>query len=112
MNSESVLSSWLQLTGLFLFAYVLGRLAYKTFNNLGTFYFNLGWIDFKSYGSWAVVTGGTDGIGKCYARKLASRGLNLVLISNQPDQFAHIANEFEKTYAVKIEFINADFTGI
>lgn len=29
----------------------------------------------------AVVTGSTDGIGKEYARELAKRGLNIVLIS-------------------------------
>ena len=32
-------------------------------------------------GTWAVVTGCTDGIGKAVALELATRGFNLVLIS-------------------------------
>ncbi|GMI75076.1 beta-ketoacyl reductase 1 [Hibiscus trionum] len=32
------------------------------------------------YGSWAIVTGCTDGIGKALAFQLASQGLNLLLV--------------------------------
>jgi 17beta-estradiol 17-dehydrogenase / very-long-chain 3-oxoacyl-CoA reductase len=34
----------------------------------------------KEYGSWAIITGSTDGIGKALAFELASKGLNLVLV--------------------------------
>ena len=30
--------------------------------------------DLKSYGSWAIVTGATDGIGKAYCVELAKKG--------------------------------------
>ena len=39
-----------------------------------------------SLGSWAVVTGATDGIGKGFAQQLAKQGLNLVLVSRSLDK--------------------------
>ncbi|MED6145243.1 Very-long-chain 3-oxoacyl-CoA reductase 1 [Stylosanthes scabra] len=38
----------------------------------------------KEYGSWAIVIGSTDGIGKAMALELASKGLNLLLIGRNP----------------------------
>ncbi|XP_068849372.1 inactive hydroxysteroid dehydrogenase-like protein 1 isoform X2 [Capricornis sumatraensis] len=40
----------------------------------------------KQYGRWAVVSGATDGIGRAYAEELASRGLNIVLISRNQEK--------------------------
>ncbi|KAE8688348.1 putative steroid dehydrogenase [Hibiscus syriacus] len=36
--------------------------------------------DLSNYGSWALITGATDGIGKAFADQVARRGLNLILI--------------------------------
>jgi 17beta-estradiol 17-dehydrogenase / very-long-chain 3-oxoacyl-CoA reductase len=44
-------------------------------------------------GSWAVVTGCTDGIGKAFALELASRGFNLVLISRNIDKLNATSKE-------------------
>ena len=38
-------------------------------------------LDVTKLGEWAIVTGSTDGIGKAYANALASKGLNIVLVS-------------------------------
>ena len=38
----------------------------------------------KEYGSWAVVTGSTDGIGMALAFELASKGLHLILVGRNP----------------------------
>ena len=38
-------------------------------------------VNVAKLGEWAVVTGSTDGIGKAYANALASKGLNIVLVS-------------------------------
>ncbi|KAF2292819.1 hypothetical protein GH714_029186 [Hevea brasiliensis] len=47
----------------------------------------------ESYGSWAVVTGSTDGIGKALAFELASKGLNLVLVGRNPSKLEATAKE-------------------
>lgn len=43
-----------------------------------------------------MVTGSTDGIGKEYAKELAKRGLNIVLISRSIDKLNKIASEIGK----------------
>ena len=35
----------------------------------------------RTLGDWAVITGATDGIGKGFAKELASKGINIVLVS-------------------------------
>ena len=64
------------------------------------------------YGSWAVVTGCTDGIGREYARQLARNGLNVVLISRSQDKLKTLSKEiiFELVN-VKTKVIVMDFTG-
>ncbi|CAN7937368.1 unnamed protein product [Ixodes hexagonus] len=54
------------------------------------------WHDLTRYGEWAVVTGGTDGIGRQYARQLAKRGLNIILISRNMDKLRATAQELGK----------------
>ncbi len=40
-------------------------------------------IDLSRYGPWAVIAGGSEGVGSEFARQLASAGLNLVLIARK-----------------------------
>ncbi|KAI2579921.1 HSDL1 isoform 5, partial [Pan troglodytes] len=47
----------------------------------------------KQYGRWAVVSGATDGIGKAYAEELASRGLNIILISRNEEKLQVVAKD-------------------
>ncbi|KAM5263256.1 inactive hydroxysteroid dehydrogenase-like protein 1 isoform 1-T1 [Ctenodactylus gundi] len=49
----------------------------------------------KQYGQWAVVSGATDGIGKAYAEELASRGLNIILISRNEDKLQYFTQVSE-----------------
>ncbi|XP_022188155.1 inactive hydroxysteroid dehydrogenase-like protein 1 [Nilaparvata lugens] len=64
----------------------------------------------EKYGTWAVVTGSTDGIGKAYAKELAKRGLNIVLISRSVEKLNKVANEITTIYQVKTKIIVADFS--
>ena len=50
------------------------------------------------YGKWAIVTGCTQGIGKCYADELAKRGMSLVLISRNKDKLEKLAEEIHLKY--------------
>lgn len=70
---------------------------------------NLGFrLDLKKYGSWAVVTGATDGIGKSIAKQLAKRGMNLVLISRSEDKLKATASELGGN--VEIKTISFDYS--
>ncbi|KAF3767256.1 NAD(P)-binding protein [Cryphonectria parasitica EP155] len=44
-------------------------------------------------GSWAVVTGASDGLGKEYAKQLASKGFNIVLVSRTQSKLDALASE-------------------
>ncbi|KAK9509329.1 hypothetical protein O3M35_006670 [Rhynocoris fuscipes] len=68
--------------------------------------------DFKSYGQWAVITGSTDGIGKEFAKELASKGVDIYLISRNEQKLQNTAKEIEESFGVKTKYIVADFTDI
>ncbi|XP_055616640.1 very-long-chain 3-oxoacyl-CoA reductase [Toxorhynchites rutilus septentrionalis] len=68
-------------------------------------------IKLKEMGEWALVTGATDGIGKAYAKALAKKGLNVVLVSRTLSKLEDIAKEIESESKVQTKIIVADFTG-
>ncbi|XP_043914907.1 testosterone 17-beta-dehydrogenase 3 [Protopterus annectens] len=65
---------------------------------------------FCSMGEWAVVTGGSDGIGKAYALELAKRGLNIILISRTLEKLKNVAAEIEQSTGRRVKIIQVDFT--
>lgn len=105
------MSSFFEYVGLAVVFYSFIVLVKKIVSNIGSFYLGLGTVDFKAYGSWAVVTGATDGIGKSFSIKLAARGLNIVLISRNNEKLENLASYLHDTYDVKTRIISADFTG-
>ncbi|KAI9844450.1 MAG: hypothetical protein M1838_002186 [Thelocarpon superellum] len=67
---------------------------------------------FGPKGSWAVVTGASDGIGKEFAIQLAQKGFNLILISRTESKLQTLAHEIEAKYAgsaVKTKILAMDF---
>jgi short-subunit dehydrogenase len=56
----------------------------------------------------AVITGASSGIGAVFARKLAARGYDLVLIARREDRLRSLAWELEETYRVVAEPLRAD----
>jgi short-subunit dehydrogenase len=41
-------------------------------------------VDVTKYGPWALIAGGSEGVGRAFATQLAEAGLNLVLIARKP----------------------------
>lgn len=103
-------SNFFEAVGLVVFSMTVLKLTWRIINNLGSFFFGLGNVDFKKYGSWAVVTGCTDGIGKAYTEQLAKRGLNIVLISRTQSKLEDLAKELEEKYSIHTKCVAADFT--
>ncbi|XP_032452183.1 short chain dehydrogenase isoform X1 [Nasonia vitripennis] len=65
----------------------------------------------KTYGDWAVITGCTDGIGKEYAKELAKRKMNLVLISRSLDKLNKTKEEIQVINpTIDLKIIQADFS--
>lgn len=100
----------LEYLGVALVAYTVVKLSLKLVSNLGVFIFNIGGVNIRSYGKWAVVTGCTDGIGKAYVEYFAKRGINVVLISRTLEKLNQQAQELQEQFKIETKVIAADFT--
>lgn len=61
-------------------------------------------------GSWAFITGSTDGIGLGYAKGLAKRGFNIILTGRNQEKLTQRATEIKELYkSVQVKTIQVDF---
>ncbi len=58
----------------------------------------------------AVITGASSGIGAIFARKLAARGYNLLLVARREDRLRSIADELRALHRIQAEPLPADLT--
>ncbi|CAI9587288.1 unnamed protein product [Staurois parvus] len=106
-----LLETTFTLLGLLLAGFLLLKLMLRILRGLRIHVLSGFWrSDLTRYGRWAVVTGATDGIGKAYARELAKRGLDVVLISRTLEKLKKVAAEIEKEFGRKTRVIQVDFT--
>src|ERR1041384_5137240 len=61
-----------------------------------------------SSGSYALIAGGSKGIGYAIAEALAKRHYNLVLIARHADSLLAAKNHFESAYSIHVEIIAKD----
>ncbi|CAL4149801.1 unnamed protein product [Meganyctiphanes norvegica] len=64
----------------------------------------------QTYGEWAVVTGGSDGIGKGYARELAKGGMKVILVAWNKDELNNVAREISTEFGVETSIVVVDFS--
>jgi short-subunit dehydrogenase len=60
--------------------------------------------------SYALITGASSGIGKCFARSLARRGHNLVLTARSEGKLAQLASDLVREHSIMVEIIAADLS--
>lgn len=56
----------------------------------------------------ALITGASSGIGETFARKLAARGYDVVLVARRKEKLEALAAELTKTHGVKVDIVAAD----
>ncbi len=60
------------------------------------------------YGPWAVVTGASDGIGREFARELAARKFDLVLVARRGALLQALAAELSAEHGINCRLVAAD----
>jgi short-subunit dehydrogenase len=50
-------------------------------------------MDLQKYGPWALIIGGSEGVGAAFARKLAAAGFKLVLVARKPGPLQELSEE-------------------
>ncbi len=61
-------------------------------------------------GKTALITGASSGIGAAFARALAAKGMNLVLVARSQEKLHRLAETLMQQYAVHVEVVVADLS--
>lgn len=64
----------------------------------------------QRYGRWAIVAGASEGLGAGYAKELASRGLNLVLVARRAELLQSLGTQLSEKYGIKTKVIVLDLS--
>ncbi|MCF8259783.1 MAG: SDR family NAD(P)-dependent oxidoreductase [Melioribacteraceae bacterium] len=64
----------------------------------------------NKYGEYALITGGSSGIGKALAFESAKKGLNVILVARKEDELNKTSEAISRQYGVKVKTISADLS--
>jgi uncharacterized protein len=67
-------------------------------------------LDAARYGPWALIAGGSDGLGAAYARLIAASGVNLVLVARRAEPLEAMATEVCAEFDIEVRTAKADIT--
>jgi len=62
----------------------------------------------ERYGPWAIVAGGSQGLGAAFAHDIARRGVNLVLIARRPGPLEETAAALRAQHGVEVRTASMD----
>ncbi|KFF24292.1 SDR family NAD(P)-dependent oxidoreductase [Chryseobacterium vrystaatense] len=60
--------------------------------------------------SYAVVTGASQGLGKAFAENLASKKINVILVSLPGQHLKELSQQIEETYQIKAHYYEVDLS--
>ncbi len=66
-------------------------------------------INLKKYGPWALVVGGSEGVGSAFARYLAADGFKLVLVARKQSPLDELAIELREN-GTEVRVVSADLS--
>jgi len=66
----------------------------------------------QRYGPYALVAGGSYGLGAAFAEGIARRGLNLVIVARKKDALEATASRIRDAYGVDVKTIAADLANL
>jgi short-subunit dehydrogenase len=58
--------------------------------------------------TWAVITGGTDGIGESFAHAFAAQGFNIIILARNPVKLANVAKDIQQKHGVEVKTVQFD----
>ena len=58
-------------------------------------------LDSKKYGPWAVIPGGSEGLGESFANKIGQAGINVVLIARKEEPLENVARKIRANPAFR-----------
>lgn len=64
-------------------------------------------IDNNRYGPWAVIAGGSEGVGAAFALRLAAAGVNLILVARKAQPLAETAEQ-ARSFGIEVRTLAAD----